>query len=161
MMLRGHLIVATAAYISFKEFTTKGEWSTLDLTILYEYFIIMLGVLIPDIDNPSSKIGRRVKYLAYPIYIIFGHRGITHSALFVGAMYYTGYYYDITTVKYLAFGAALHLLGDYLTPTGIPLFYPYKKNYRAMIVADTNGLSETVLSFGVMLLSVAYVFDFL
>lgn len=151
-------MVATAAFISLKEFLSAGRWEV-DLQTAFEYLIVMLGVLLPDIDHPNSTIGRRVKYIAYPVYFIFGHRGITHSILFIFVIYSAGLYFDSNVIKYLSMGAALHLLGDYLTPSGIPLLYPYKKNFRALIVADTNGFSETFLSVSILFLSIMYVTD--
>jgi len=51
----------------------------------------MLGSIMPDIDHPSSTIGRLLPWISKPIERRFGHRAITHSALgtVVAAMVFT------------------------------------------------------------------------
>jgi len=156
MMVKGHLLVATACFVIYKDVVQHGNWQ-FDLSLLIQYLVVMFGVLLPDIDTPDSTIGKRVKWLAYPIYFIFGHRKLTHSALFVGGLFWLGWHYDYVLICYLSVGAGLHLLGDYLTPSGVPIFYPFGRNYRSFINADTNSIGEHILSYGSVLISVVFV----
>jgi inner membrane protein len=158
MMVKGHLLVATACFIVMKDIQLDKIW-VLDARIFLEYLVIMVGVLLPDIDHPDSTIGKRVRYLSYPIYIIFGHRRLTHSALFVGAILWYGYTSDNMLICYLAVGAGLHLVGDYLTPAGVPLLFPFGRNYRSPVHAQTNSIGEHVLSFGALVASLIYVLN--
>lgn len=41
----------------------------------------MFGSILPDIDHPTSTIGRLVPWISKPIERRFGHRAITHSAI--------------------------------------------------------------------------------
>ncbi len=41
----------------------------------------ILGALAPDLDHPSSTIGRLFPWISKPIERKFGHRAVTHSAL--------------------------------------------------------------------------------
>jgi inner membrane protein len=158
MMVKGHLLVGTAGFLLYKGYQ-QPEGIECSLRLLYEYLVIMIGVLLPDVDHPKSTVGSRVKFIAYPIYYIFGHRGFTHGLLFWAIMYGLTIHYSIELLSYLCIGAMLHLVGDYLTPSGIPLFAPLsKRTYRAPLVADTNSMSEHIFSFGSLSLAIWYVF---
>lgn len=94
---------------------------------------VILGSLLPDIDHPQAYLGRRIRVISVPIYKLFGHRGITHSFLFMGLI---GIASAVWWAKYPLFfgglfiGILSHLLGDMSTPSGIPLFYPNKTRYK-------------------------------
>ncbi|MCP6617940.1 metal-dependent hydrolase, partial [Klebsiella pneumoniae] len=49
--------------------------------------LAVLGALLPDIDHPKSWVGKRTRPVSNVIGWIFGHRGITHSALAVAACF--------------------------------------------------------------------------
>jgi len=153
MMLPNHLIVAGAAFLLYKDISTQGAWQV-DSELIYEWCIVMLGVMLPDIDHPKSTLGSRVKWISYPIYTFFGHRGFTHGLVFVGLIGFLGYHYELTTLYYLAGGIALHLLGDFLTPSGVPLLWPVKTNYRAWLVTSTGGYFEWLYSLTILAVSV-------
>lgn len=94
---------------------------------------IALGSLLPDIDHPQSYLGRRIPLLSVPINKLFGHRGFTHSLLSLSLLGIASAFY--WAVNPLFFGGLLlgyfsHILGDMLTPMGVPLFYPDKKRYK-------------------------------
>ena len=102
-----------------------------------------LGGISPDIDVIFAfTVG-----IIFPQYVIFSHRGITHSLIF-GFITSTIFLYFISrkqvtefinrvikrdislkftkkTVGIAYFGVIIHLLLDYLTYLGIPLFYPF------------------------------------
>lgn len=93
------------------------------------------GGVLPDIDEPRSWLGRRLPFLSYPINALFGHRGATHSLIAVIALAAAlslvaellgplgqGAWYH-AALPFLV-GYASHLLGDLLTPSGVPLFWP-------------------------------------
>lgn len=102
---------------------------------------VMLGSLLPDIDHPSSKLGR----YAYPISAVVKHRGFTHS--FIGAFILPIPVILISTRYYLPIvaGYLLHLLADTLNPTGVMWLYPYKKHFSFKL-AKVGGLEEAMLS---------------
>lgn len=99
-----------------------------------------IGSLIPDLDHPKSLIGRKFKVLSKGINKTFGHRGITHTPLFL-IIYsilimrlpniFQGYVKTI--VQYFSFGTIIgyisHLILDFITVGGIPLLYPISKRH--------------------------------
>lgn len=104
------------------------------------------GSIMPDIDKPTSKIGRKlfIKPISSYIHKKYGHRTITHSAilsliflsLLIGSSYMFRevpfYFYSNFTIGF-SVGYVSHLILDSLTVEGIPLFYPFDKTkYRFM-----------------------------
>lgn len=155
MLFKSHLIVATGAFavcVAHTQSTLLKE----PLKLVIFYLATMMGCCLPDIDHPSSTIGRRLLFVSYPIRLVFGHRGITHSLLAIGILFGLNVYLDSELLWWFAFGYALHIVGDYLTDAGIPALYPSKKRYRFVIVGSTGGLSEYVM---VLLFLVACVFS--
>jgi len=114
-----------------------------------DYAAAAFGALLPDLDHPGSWIGRRFKLIAWPITLIFGHRGITHSLLAAGAV-------SILLLSQVAaawvipigLGYLSHLLGDYLTPLGIPLLYPSRKAFHFPTPIRTGGPGELIVLLG-------------
>lgn len=120
--------------------------------------IAALSGLLPDIDHPQSTVGRRIRFISVPIAKIFGHRGFTHSLLAIFLMLAVLAYHPSLEAYAdwsmpLAVGYLSHLLGDALTPSGVPLFYPYKKNF-SLNLFKTGSWWETAFTTGVMLLAV-------
>lgn len=108
----------------------------------------VLGSLAPDIDHPKSALGSRLKPISIPISLLFGHRGITHSLLAVGACAWvlleSGAYTRLTA-PFLV-GYIMHLAGDLLSPAGLPLLYPLKRKRNfALPIIKTGGFSEQIV----------------
>ena len=55
-------------------------------TSLISWAIAALFSLMPDIDLPTSKIGRPLFFISVPLEKQFGHRTITHSFIGVGVL---------------------------------------------------------------------------
>lgn len=115
--------------------------------------LIMLGILLPDIDTPKSVVGRIVPIISYPIEIIFGHRSITHGLLFCIGMSYYGLSADSVICFWLGFGALMHILGDFFTPSGVPLLWPITVRFRFLVTFTTGGVAEPVFAWGVLFAS--------
>ena len=143
MMVQGHIMIGAAVYIAAKRYFYGDSWYMAPGVVI-ESFCVFLGVLLPDVDHPSSTIGKRVKWISYPVWALFGHRGITHSFIFPLLIVFAGHYYNIPFMKWVALGVILHLLGDFLTPSGIPFLYPLRRAYRAPVTIPTNGVGEAV-----------------
>ncbi|MEO0868307.1 MAG: metal-dependent hydrolase [Cyanobacteria bacterium J06642_11] len=96
-----------------------------------------IGGLLPDLDHPESTLGRRLLLISIPLAAIFGHRGFTHSLLAVtlllgllmAIMMLPSYGYLAWLVAPLIIGYLSHILGDSMTPSGVPLFWPRKRTY--------------------------------
>lgn len=57
-------------------------------TVLVATTAGIVGSLIPDIDEPNSIVGKKVKPLSRPVKAIFGHRGIVHTPIFLLGLTY-------------------------------------------------------------------------
>jgi inner membrane protein len=102
------------------------EWY---LSVPQLLFVAVL-TLLPDIDHPSSPIGKLLKPLSLRIYSTLGHRKATHSLLF--SLLITNFFaVNLTLYKlsWIALGA--HLFCDMLTYMGTPLLWPLQKNFVA------------------------------
>ncbi len=92
-----------------------------------------IGGVFPDIDEPKSKMGRKVPIASNLLKFIFGHRGITHGILLYALCYAAGVHFlDAKYLNYLgAFmcGVCSHLLLDVFNSSGIPLFWPVSKKF--------------------------------
>ena len=98
--------------------------------------VLAVGSLLPDIDHPSSYLGKRHKMVSGVTNKAFGHRGITHSLLgfiligiivkFIQKQYLTDRIEDI--VFWLMLGYLLHLLEDSFSQRGVKWLYPFTKS---------------------------------
>ena len=101
-----------------------------------------LGALLPDIDHPQSWAGRKLKPISVPLAFMVGHRGVTHSLLAVlggiAALVMLGF--DGWAAP-LVIGYLSHLAADALTPSGVPLLWPWKQRF-GIGLCPTGGLME-------------------
>lgn len=118
------------------------------------------GSLLPDIDHPSSTFGRRIRPLSNLIGWIFGHRGITHSLIAVLALatLLARHAHIPVWGIGLIVGYLSHLLGDWLTPAGIPLLWPIKNRWVSPFSFKTGGSMERVVGIGVVVAGLVWVF---
>ncbi len=111
-----------------------------DITLFFSSLIVF--TLVPDIDQTKSIIGKRLKPLS-GILSFFGHRGFTHSVLFVVLVYLILSHFSML----IAFAAVLailsHLILDALTPKGIMPLYPLK--YKIKGPFRTNSIIEKMV----------------
>ena len=106
----------------------------------------IIGSLLPDIDNPTSYIGK----LCSPVSKMFGkvhkiqgkeewqHRGIMHD----GAIYLAGLilsYLYFTPLVGLFLGALTHLFLDMFNPAGIPFLFGVKHFHMGKIKSGEKG----------------------
>lgn len=105
----------------------------------------LVGGLLPDVDHPQSKLGRRLPIISHLISLIFKHRGATHSlafAILTGAL---AVWYSKPLALGLVLGHLTHLACDSLTDGGIPIFWPWKKRFGWRIIR-TGGLAEWLIN---------------
>lgn len=113
------------------------------------------GSYLPDIDHPRSAFGSRVLPLSLPISAIFGHRGITHSLIAVAGMSWLMWWvfqqanwhkgFAVPLLVGMAAGYLSHLLGDWLTNSGVPLLWPSKRRFVSPVTLCTGDLREYAL----------------
>ncbi len=134
MTAGAHLIFSLSGAIFAKKMglspaLSQGQWG----------HVIIGGIitcLLPDIDHPKSFLGQRLKWISRPIAKLFGHRGITHSlfAIIVCSILLCSEWLLQTSIPVEFFHAMIvgyisHVLGDMLTPAGIPLLWPYRRRF--------------------------------
>jgi len=140
VLWKTHLAFGFLAGLFMMPFVNTGN--------IYIYFaLVLFAAILPDIDNPDSKVGRKVKIIGR----IFKHRGIFHS-LIAGFLiswvlwYFVGHAYGIA----LFIGYASHLLIDGFTKMGINFLHPVSKLHLSGFI-ETGTLGEWIV-FGVVLL---------
>ena len=97
---------------------------------------VFVVALLPDIDHKQGILGRTLSFTRLPQYIErnYGHRTITHSFVcYIGlgllvwaAESFLSDYRAFTAIFFFAY--ASHLIFDMMTVSGVPLFFPFKKN---------------------------------
>ncbi len=113
---------------------------------------IVTGSILPDIDKSSSMLGQHIPVLP----LLLRHRGITHSLLFAGAMFLVN--------RGLGVGCLCHLLFDALNPSGVPLFWPFKKRIRIPILCNfcpSGGFADMLLGSTLWLLDILWIAQYL
>jgi inner membrane protein len=125
-----------------------------------EVIILCVGALLPDIDGNGSItrpgtilkrfLGNTLSQLlnaivvpfAFLIRILFGHRGLTHSLLVPCLIFALEKL--LGSAHWLSFGYLTHILGDLMTPKGVPLFSPILKSNFSLKVFKTGSILEWV-----------------
>lgn len=137
-----------------------GAWSLVASLLSWPLTAVGVGVaglasLTPDIDHPQSTVGRAVPFLSWPIRLVFGHRGVTHSlfgwlAVAVALWWLLPPEYELLAWAALV-GYASHLLGDYMTVSGVPLLWPRGQNYRSPLPFQTGGVVEFLVASAILM----------
>lgn len=143
MMVVSHVLLGGAAWVAAARLQGAAPADAVALGAA------VIGSLLPDLDHPSSWVGRRVWPVSRPLSLLLGHRGLTHSLLAVVAGLVL--LHDIGTVGLPArliepavIGYLSHLAADALTPAGVPLLWPWKRRF-ALPLCSTGGLMETLV----------------
>lgn len=108
----------------------------------------LIGSVFPDIDHPSSLMGRLVLPISWLINKTFGHRTITHSVLGFGLISYIAFtWMGNLSPMWLGFvlGYISHLLGDMLTIQGCPLLWPHKRRFALSLGIKTGSYLEVAV----------------
>jgi membrane-bound metal-dependent hydrolase YbcI (DUF457 family) len=125
----GHII---GAWLVGKliELTTKKKISK------NTWFFLILGGILPDAD-----------FVLQFVFDINVHRGITHSiffAILISVIVYSVFRLikDRKASNYalfLALGILTHIFLDFLSPTGVPLLWPYTKMFIPQLSLETSS----------------------
>ncbi|WP_367670645.1 metal-dependent hydrolase [Sodalis-like secondary symbiont of Drepanosiphum platanoidis] len=144
MTSNGHLIFSLASFIFIKKLNllkiiNENNW----LNIITGSII---SCLLPDIDHPKSFLGRKLKWISLPIFKIFGHRGFTHSILSIIFLYKILIskliinLFITTDISYIIIlGYINHIIADFLTPLGVPLFWPCTWRFKIPILNNNKN----------------------
>lgn len=77
------------------------------------------------------------------------HRTVTHSLLAMAIISLATWHYVPQFLAYIAGGYGSHLLLDFLTVWGIPLFWPVQKRFRLMKIS-TGGRIDALCAVGAL-----------
>lgn len=151
MTAEGHVLFSIASAVFAKNtpltpVLAEGDW----------WHIIpsaILTCLLPDIDHPKSFLGQRLSWLAIPISRACGHRGFTHSLLAIFAVLTffalrlpATWVVPPDAIQGMVIGYLSHIIGDMLTPAGVPLLWPCRWRFRLpLLVLQKNNQPERVL----------------
>jgi inner membrane protein len=116
-----------------------------DTEIAISAFIgTFIGAVLPDIDEPNSYIGRRLKFISKLLKCFnIKHRTFTHSVLFPFIILLFGIFHPV--FYFIAFGAFMHIIEDFLTDGGVPLFYPLSKKKFSLRLLKTGSILEFIV----------------
>ena len=150
-----HIAFASVLYLGGATlFGYKPDW--------IGWLLVAVASLGPDVDLPTSKIGRLFFWLSVPLERRFGHRTVTHSV--VGLLTVAALASPLWWVRPLYFWCALggywsHIWIDMLNVRGADLFWPSpvrvvapgNRNWRM----EVGSKAEMVLLSALLLLTVA------
>jgi inner membrane protein len=115
-----------------------------------------IGSILPDVDEPNSYIGQKLIFVSEPLkFFGIGHRTYTHSLIFPLIIALLGILNPL--FFFIAFGAFMHIMEDFITNSGVPLFYPFSEKKFGIRLFDTGSFLEFLFVF-LMFLGGAVVF---
>ncbi|MCR6097872.1 metal-dependent hydrolase [Salipaludibacillus agaradhaerens] len=106
---------------------------------------LVIGSVLPDIDESRSWIGRRIPVISTVINGVFGHRGLTHSGLILLLLVAGLFHFPHAFLQAMFTGAILHIVADFFSVGGVPLFYPFSKKRSQVGLYKTGTWSEGLL----------------
>ncbi len=112
-------VLTTAVVFSFTDSPLSRDYAALSGAVV--------GSLLPDVDSPTSAIGRLLPFISVPLEQRWGHRTVTHSFLAlacVGVAALPFLLLSWTIYVAILMGYLSHLIADCATKSGVPLFYP-------------------------------------
>jgi len=113
--------------------------------------LVLLGSVLPDIDDGNSKIKKASGVLGSLISFMFKHRGIFHSLVMVVVLFVLMSFWNTYYAIGLSIGYLSHLLSDALTPRGIQFLYPFS-SWKLKGPIRVGSIGEWVVLFGLILL---------
>ncbi|HIJ10716.1 TPA: metal-dependent hydrolase [Candidatus Woesearchaeota archaeon] len=138
MLFPTHILLGIVLYLISRPFFSGGN------EIVF-FLLVLLGAILPDIDEPRSKISQWTGIIGKIVGRIAKHRGFCHSIFFVGIISFAiAYVWSSYYAWALFMGYVAHMIGDGITPMGVRIFYPFSKA-RIKGPFRTGGLSEKVI----------------
>ena len=115
--------------------------------------LVMLGAMLPDIDNKRSKISQKAKVISSLINVLTKHRGIFHSVFIP-----LGIYFFLEALGFgiygipIALGYLSHILIDALTPLGVNFLHPVTTLHLHGPVETNSWIEKILLASFIMLI---------
>ncbi|WP_096027553.1 metal-dependent hydrolase [Campylobacter lanienae] len=136
MTFRTHLAIGALGGMGFVSAVDLGS-----VDRVYIFGLILLGSVLPDIDEPRSFISKKFPLISRVTATFFDHRGPTHF-LFIPILLFVAWgIFGYIWLGAIGFGMIMHHVGDMLTPSGIRgYFYPFKKGFIARILPKNYAI---------------------
>ena len=153
MTAKGHVVLASVlAYMPVTYAINNYSYTE----AIISYLVILVGSLLPDIDEPNSYIGKKTFHISSVLKILgLKHRSITHWLITPLLIVTVGMLIDSNLIALVlfsvAFGILAHDIGDLLTYGGINgFFFPFFPNRKAVLLPkilrfETFSITEKVL----------------
>ena len=107
--------------------------------------IVILGALLPDIDHPQSKFGKKLDIFSKLINSLGGHRGITHSLYpLIALPGLIWYLFGLPCGIALFIGYFSHLLIDSINPKGVNFLNPLATWHMRGFI-ETGSIGEWIV----------------
>jgi len=162
MTAKGHVVLASTLAVVPIEYLINNYSAT---EAIFAYIAILLGSLIPDIDEPNSYIGNRSLFLADFLKLLgLKHRTFTHWLIVPISIATLGFItndFVVSMISYsLAYGILAHDIGDLITKGGIRgFFFPLFKDKKIVILPSflrfkTFSISEYLVIGLLMILNI-------
>jgi len=147
MLYNTHLVLGIAFFLVLKDYIVGGN------TVLF-LLMVLLGSVLPDLDQPRSKISFWSGFIGVIVNAFSKHRGFLHSLPFFFVIsFMVGYFWNPVYGLGLFVGCCAHLLGDVITPQGVKMFYPFS-DFRLRGPMRVGSAIETSILIGLGLLIV-------
>ena len=124
---------------------------------------MLIGSLLPDIDTPKSKIGRKVPVTSHLLGFFIGHRTLFHSlavpvflsilTFWVKRMGSVSLFPVLFLVGSVTLGYILHIILDSFTKEGVPLLYPFSDHCFGFKLVREGGVIDYLLGFVLFVLA--------
>src|SRR3989338_4523330 len=113
-------------HLAFGFLAALFTYSFFKINVFLFFGLVLLGSLIPDIDHPKSKLGKKLGIVSQLFNWMFGHRGFLHSLyfsmiVFIPIYIFAGYEYGLA----ILIGFLSHIASDGLNFAGINLLHPF------------------------------------
>lgn len=176
MTARGHMLLSIPIAIAIDKVLHVnffGNYNDMIFNMIF-FTSVIVGSLLPDIDEPESYIGRRFPIFSYA-FSIFGaltptkfieHRGFTHMLFVPLIIIYFSYVNDDLMIKALLYGLSIgifaHDCGDMLTKGGIRgFFFPLFPRTRIGLLPVglrfiTDSITEDIVKLLIIVLIILY-----
>lgn len=144
MLFLTHFLGGILGGIAFSQLTQTHY------LLILPFFII--GSILPDIDHPASKLGKKFKLLGW----IFGHRKLFHTIFPPLVIGLPLLFINNILFHSLIFGYFVHLFLDALTIKGIKPFYPINNSIIRGWIKTGSFLEYIImmLLLGVLLITI-------
>ena len=137
-MFYTHILLGIIVFILAKDYFHAAN-------NLIFFLILLLGSILPDIDERHSKVNRWSGFIGQITTFFAKHRGFFHSLLFFIILFFLiAHYWNINYAWALMLGYLAHIMGDGITRMGVQIFYPFS-DFKFKGPVKVGGMLEILI----------------